>query len=1286
MSKLLEITGDDIAELGDTDLRSLIGLLCEADYRLAGLSTKGITWGGHQDAKDGGLDVVVCGIVQPPATSFIPKSCTGFQVKRSNMPRAKILKEMRPDNVLRPSIKQLIQEEGAYIIVSLNGSVADTALNDRRNAMAEAVAGEDNHENLHLDFFDRGRVATWVRNHPSLIIWVRNKIGRPVKGWRPYANWANTPGGLEEGYLLDDGLRLHDWENPSEQGLSVEQGIDRLRSILAKPKAAVRLTGLSGVGKTRLVQALFDTRIGKQNLNPFHAIYTDISHGPEPAPEILASQLVSDWAVAILIVDNCPPELHRRLAQMCKSAQSTISLLTVEYDIRDDVPEEKTSIYRLEPASGDLIIKLIANRFEYIGRVNARTIAEFSGGNARVAIALANTIRRGETLSDFKEEELFKRLFWQRHDPDENLLSSAQVCALVYSFQGEDVTSDQSELRFLGSLIGKSGQDIYRDAVLLKQRGLVQSRSIWRAVLPHAIANRLAKQALELISQQILVDAFLAESSERLIKSFTRRLSYLHDSEIAVNIAEAWLEPDGWIGKSINNLNHFGASILQNIAPVSPKAVLAAIEHAANGYSGGKFTSRRNPHYATFVRLLRHLAYDSALFERSADLIVRFTLTEDMNENHDPIRDKLKSLFYIQLSGTHATVEARAATIQKLLDSDELANQELGLFLLDAPLETWHFHSSHKFDFGARPRNFGYSPKTPEEVTHWYGTFINICLNMALSDQNHAQKAKKLLADHLRGLWVNVEMFETIEQCATALLGKGAWNEGWMAIRSVIRLDSKDLKQEEKERLFSLERTLKPEDLLEEVRAYVLSDPRAAYNLEDDFDEEGEESGYEAWRAHGKLLADTARELGLEVADNADILQKLLPELVSVQNPRLFDFGKGLAEGSGNKQKVFTALRNALKVTDHEQHQIGIFLGFLFYLMESETDLFNTLMNQCIYDEVLGEHFPTLQIALLPNQYGLERLHKALDLGKAPIQTFQQLAYGRSHESLTDNELADFLAKILTKDGGYGVVVEVLKMRFYRNQKKPHEYAESLIKVAQEVLEEYTFEWEPGNRNNDDHALTIIATAACIGQPKESDTAKILIGNLAEAVLINTIFTSYYKRLLKKLAELQPRIFLNEFLDRESPKRHRRSRFLWGSFHQCENPLNKISDGEIIKWCDEAPLSRYAIAIVAVDTFGRSNDSEKHEWRSITYEILNRAPNLDLVLGRLSEMLTPSSWMGSLVNILERYCALLRDLYEHENPEVVAWAKRNYAKLQQKIVIEREEEQTRNRAENERFE
>ena len=117
---------------------------------------------------------------------------------------------MKPEGVLRGKIKSLIRDNGAYVIVSSGSSVSETSLDDRRKAMRDAVAGEDNAHDLHLDFLDRGRVATWVRSHPSLILWVREKIGRSVTGWRPYGNWAYAPGGVEEEYLLDGELRLRD--------------------------------------------------------------------------------------------------------------------------------------------------------------------------------------------------------------------------------------------------------------------------------------------------------------------------------------------------------------------------------------------------------------------------------------------------------------------------------------------------------------------------------------------------------------------------------------------------------------------------------------------------------------------------------------------------------------------------------------------------------------------------------------------------------------------------------------------------------------------------------------------------------------------------------------------------------------------------------------------------------------------------------------------------------------------------------------------------------------------
>ena len=136
---MFEITASDIAALNDEDLRSLVALLCEAEMRLRGLPTSAVSWGGDQNAPDGGVDVRVDLLKKRKLEGFVPRSTTGFQVKKSDMARKEIFREMRPGGKVRPVIHSLIKQSGAYIIVSSNGSVSDSALRNRREAMADAI-------------------------------------------------------------------------------------------------------------------------------------------------------------------------------------------------------------------------------------------------------------------------------------------------------------------------------------------------------------------------------------------------------------------------------------------------------------------------------------------------------------------------------------------------------------------------------------------------------------------------------------------------------------------------------------------------------------------------------------------------------------------------------------------------------------------------------------------------------------------------------------------------------------------------------------------------------------------------------------------------------------------------------------------------------------------------------------------------------------------------------------------------------------------------------------------
>lgn len=562
---ILEVTAEQIALLNDTDLRTLVGYLCEREVRSKGYSASYVTWGGHQNAADGGIDVRVALPAEAAISGYVPKPATGFQVKAQDMPRGEILSEMARNGSVLPSISALAANGGAYVIVSSKGTVSETWLADRKDAMAVAVKELPSASNLTLDFYDRRRIASWVNQHPGLVPWVRERLGQPLSGWKPFDDWSSSPATIDSPYLLDAQTRLVGPSIQNTDGLDAERALVLLREILAKPKGIVRLVGLSGVGKTRLIQALFDERVGVSALPRSDALYTDISDNPDPVPQEMLSRLVHDSHRVVLIVDNCGIELHRKLAAKLSNSNSPLSIITVEYDINDDEPQN-TDIFKLEPSSADLIEKMLEARYPNIAPPSRRVIASFSEGNSRVAFALADTARNGESLAKLSDTDLFERLFNQQKATSTELLNAAKTCALLYSFDGETLEGDDAELALLAKLAEQTIHQLHKQVAELLHRQLIQKRSKWRAILPHALANRLAKRALEEIPLNRIEEIIVRGSSDRTLRSFSRRIGYLHDNARAVALAERWLSSSGLLAP-LGTISKLGEEIFENVAP-----------------------------------------------------------------------------------------------------------------------------------------------------------------------------------------------------------------------------------------------------------------------------------------------------------------------------------------------------------------------------------------------------------------------------------------------------------------------------------------------------------------------------------------------------------------------------------------------------------------------------------------------------------------------------------------------------------------------------------------------
>jgi len=1261
---MLEITGDDIALLSDSDLRTLIGRLCEAELRKRGLSTSHVRYGGHQNAADEGVDVYVELPGGSSISGFIPRPETVFQTKRDDMPRSSILDEMQPKGVLRRVIQELAKRSGAYVIVSSQGSTAYAALRDRRDAMKDAVRGTANADALTLEFYDRSHIATWVREHGGLVLWVRAKIGRPLQGWRAYGSWAPEPGGVSATYLPDEKPRVHTASKEAADGLTAADGIRRIRDLLRVSRTDVRLVGLSGVGKTRFVEALFDGDVGAGHLDPTLAYYTNMADDPDPQPYGLASQLIAEGRRGILVIDNCPQELHRRLSEVCRSASSQLSILTVEYDIHEDQPEG-TSVFELRTASDGLIERLIRRRFPTVSETDLGTVTRLSDGNASVAIALAGTLGKFDTFGTLTDDELLRRLFQQRHGHDESLFRVAQACSLVYSFQGEDVSdADDAELFRLGALVGKSAMEMYGGVAELTQRELVQRRSVWRAVLPHAIANRLATSALQNIPLSAIEAEFSAQASGRLLQSFSRRVGYL--GKEGRTVAEKWLAAGGRLG-SVALLSELQQEMFEKVAPAAPEAAVSALERTLMK------ADEDTLHKCEYCRdVIRSIAYEPELFERCVKLLARVVRPAD-GDGSDRSSEILTSLFHIYLSGTRATIEQRVLAIRRLHLSNCAASRDLAMASLEALLKAWHFRSFRNFDFGTRSRDYGYLPRTRAEIEHWYSSALELGAELACSDEPSAGGARSAIAAQFRELWTGAQMHDELENVCRAVAARQFWPEAWRAVRLTQQYDTNPSAPEATARLGSLEELLRPSDVLQQVRSIVFSSQFPPVDIED-----LEDAGDVVARMN--RMYTRVLNLGEAVAADEEIFGELVADLLRKRG-HLLEFGKGLAHGAEDPMGMWKRMVAQVAEIPEDHLNPQLLQGFLSGLGVRDSQLTDVILDEACACPTLGRRYPLLQSAVRIDKRGFERVMRSLALGSAPISTYQSLAYGRGLDAVMPTDLRALLSEIASKPDGLETALEILSIRLHSDKDGQQEWPHEILKAGCDLMKQFAF--SKGYDPSEDYCLGSTVKVCFMGE-NGAGIAGELCRKLKHAVSSFATYEIGHEFVLEALFRTQPTATLDGLLAGGAKEKELGLRIL---DDVRGDPVAAVPENVLFGWCDQEPESRYPLIAAAITPFRSANEKGPPRWTELALLLLKRAPDRVMVLKQLIGQFRPrSGWVGQLAAILEANSKLLDELDGYLDAGAVEFVKGAKVRLAESIADERRRDTAIDRQRNERFE
>lgn len=1260
-----DIDKDALRNLSDERLEELVARLAEAEVASYGHSPGRVRWSGSVNASDNGIDVLVdtpTVLVNVPTqrldTGFLARSKTILQVKKPAMPKSKIIKEMQSDGYLSPTISKQAARGGSYIIVSLGDDCAPSMRESRLDAMRKAVSSDPNCEKIHLDFIDRSRLLQWLRQHPAVMLWARDVLGQPLSGWHPHGNWSNVPVGKNDSLIIEPRIYITMPNMPvdSNNGLSIEDAIGEMRNLVRSTRKAIRVVGLSGVGKTRIVQALFEEEVGENALDKTVAIYADIGSGATPSATEMLERLIVEDRKAILVLDNCPSDIHSDLAsKLAATGTHKISVITIEYDIREDKPQ-MTEVVHIEAKESTLAKKLLLRRYPNIGPINAEKIAELAKGNARMSLAIAERMEEEDSLSNLPETNLFDRLFEQRNKANDNLREDAQVLALVYSFSTSPNKNDIDELAVLGSIFNRSRQQLYQSASILLDRHIAQARGEWQAILPQPIANRLAEEALRKIHVEDVRNIFEAPGNERLLRSFAHRLGFLHADSKAQQIVEAWFQESGLLGRS-SNINGDNITILEYVAPVMPDLVLNRIETMIDAGGFNTIGQIYDPPQSTIVRLLHALAFDAEKFARCIHLLIKVADSGEKSNNFDSIQERIVRFFQPYFSGTHATLPQKLPIVREALLSKDAKNRSLGFRMLSSALEDRFVANTG--ELGARPRDFGFR-LSRDDLIEWRVQFIDLAVKMGLHENSElADSVRSILAKHLERLWRDSTVQEKLIEAAKSLNDHKYWTDGWLATCSIIYHEYEQAKSNGEthkisENIEILKHELAPKNLMANIQAYVLKEIHDFWELSKIFNIHG------SFQEIEEALSKKAEQFGKEFTKLDQPVSTLGPNLFSTKHmPRRMPFGKGLALATSNRKAIWKQLVDTLHRYEPKQFNTDIICGYIDGINCLDQDLAQELLNECLEDNLLRQAIVWLHPISSFGKSDLERCIAALRYKEVSPAMYQVLLWHKAYANIPHNLLLELATLLLKKPHGNRVILEGLSMNLHGIASNKDILGSELRKIGLEaaIIQLIGGHKEPDPRN--EYSIEKVVEYS-LGFDDNEEIKDTWLNVIFSVIGTESHIPYHLHNIIQITTSKLPQKFLDRIFSIDNKPEYACKHFIEPeSFDIMDKfPLARVDTDILIKWCQEhnnSDVWQYIAKGIRLWIKDRKNDSVSVADGAIKF--LESAPNKDIVLTEYVNRIRPVIWHNDGTDTIRSRTDAFLTFCKNSNAEIAILAK-----------------------------
>ncbi|ENX38048.1 esterase/lipase family protein [Acinetobacter courvalinii] len=1069
-----------------------------------------------------------------------------------------------------------------------------------------------------------------------------SQIGKPIYQWLKYDERKH-----ELSYKTDNAR---------------QSAFEALTNALESQTPYVRITGLSGLGKSRLIlEYKNDKKIDDEEFL--------VINGADLKSTIQSEILrLSESAITgYIIIDNCKVELHNYAVNAIEINHSNLKLITT-YFYHDEPIHLKNSIsIKLEKLASEKIDEIIHERLPQLDPPLRKQLEVFIEGFPLLAQMATHELQKnGALTTHFTEPELVEKLI----NGDGTLTHESKELLTVFSlfdyfkFQKDSDQASNIDADFINRIAQTDQKCFDRTIAIFSQKELINCTSNFARIVPKPLALNLAMQWWNNSLFDTQSD-LVRQLPPSMLESFCKQIKYLDSSKNVNEFIENFCESHRPFGQAELLLTKAGSRLFRALVEVNPIVTTQLIYRIINSLNDTDILSISGDVRRNFIWSLEMLVFHDSCFDKAAWCLFKFAQFENESYGNNAT-GQFAQLFRTNLCGTEASFEKRLALIDKAMEINTEKSHFVILEAVKSAISTQGGTRLVGAEYqGTKPELIEWQPKTYSEIYVYWQHHLNILIELIKHDKI-TEQVKNVFGHELRGLitYPIQHQLDSAFKEVIRLSGK-YWPSASQAITHAFQFDSKSLETKQIELLKSWQKLLSPDDNnLEEKLKLIVLNPSREYVQ----DSNGHYIDVAAEDA--KALAESIRENYYDLIPHLKIL------LTFPEHKQSWIFGKHLAMQLDNDaiDVILDKLLNFLR--SDTPNNIKFLVGFLSGINDKNINKWNEIIELIAADEALVKYYPDTVVTGEFDSHHLGIFIELISTGKLPSNSASVFIYGSVTKHLTETEITDFCLS-LEKIDAIAVWVALDNLSMYIFGRKDLDFQiinRTLAILVLNVSFKKSHNLYPFDNNHwldsteklleiEDKEFALKLCLHLIDQINKNDINYNDLSYICEA---------FYKAFEHHGEYLWPRVS-SKFLEENNAKSYKLLDLLGSgkSYHKRDKSILDVLDADIIvDWCkDEIAL---IITTRSIKMF--ISDGDNRVFNPLLLRLIAEYSDNESFKRTVSANFHSRSWMNSLIPYLQEDKKVIEILIKHENIKIRNWSKLFVDSIDRQIELETKRE------------